>query len=338
MPRLFDSLTIRDVTLPNRIVMSPMCMYACPNEDGQVNDWHLVHYTSRAVGQVGLIVVEAAAVTPNGRISAHDLGIWSDEHIGGLRRLTEMVHAQGSKVAIQLAHAGRKATVPHAIAPSALRFNESYDLPIEMNQEEIRRTIKAFAEAARRAKEAGFDIVEIHAAHGYLINQFLSPLTNERQDGYGGSTDGRYRFLSEVIDAVRTTWSNSNPLFVRVSAHEYAKGGNSIEAYIDYSRRMKLQGVDLVDCSSGAVVPHPIDVFPGYQVPFAQAIRQSTGIATGAVGLITEPAQAEEIVRNYRADLVFLGRELLRDPYWPIRAARELQADIPIPKPYERGW
>lgn len=336
MSRLFEPITIGGVTIPNRIAMSPMCMYACDEEDGKVTDWHLIHYASRAVGQVGLIIVEATAVTPEGRISARDLGIWSDDHIAGLRRLTDLVHSHGSKIAIQLAHAGRKATVPGAIAPSAIAFSEDYAVPEEMSQEQIRRTVKAFAEAARRAKEAGFDIVEIHGAHGYLINEFLSPLTNQRMDTYGGSTEGRYRFLSDVIDAVRLQWDG--PVFVRISANEYADGGNTLEAYIDYARRMKDQGVNLVDCSSGAVVPHPIDVFPGYQVSYAHAIRQSAGIATGAVGLITEPALAEEIVHNDRADLVLLGRELLRDPYWPLRAARALRAELPKPKPYERAW
>ena len=336
MPRLFEPLTLRGMTIPNRIVMSPMCMYACTEEDGKVNDWHLVHYTSRAVGQVGLIIVEATAVTPEGRISAQDLGIWSDEHVEGLRRLTDMVHAHGSKIGIQLAHAGRKATVPGLIAPSAIPFSEDYALPEEMTQEDIRRTIKAFADAARRAEEAGFDIIEIHGAHGYLINQFLSPLTNQRMDGYGGNAEGRYRFLSEIIDTIRVSWNK--PLFVRISANEYADGGNALEAYIDYARRMKDQGVDLIDCSSGAVVPHPIDVFPGYQIPYAHAIRQSAGIATGAVGLITEPAQAEEIVHNDRADLVFLGRELLRNPYWPRHAAQVLRAKLAAPKSYQRSW
>ncbi|MDK8183437.1 NADPH dehydrogenase NamA [Paenibacillus sp. UMB4589-SE434] len=336
MPSLLDPLTIRDVTFPNRIVMSPMCMYACNEEDGKVNDWHLVHYTSRAVGQVGLIIVEASAVQSNGRISAQDLGIWSDEHIEGMRRLVEMVHAQGARIGIQLAHAGRKATVPGAIAPSAVPFSEEYAVPAEMTQEDIRKTIKAFADAARRAELAGFDVVEIHAAHGYLINEFLSPLTNKRLDGYGENIIGRYRFLEEIIDAVRPVWLK--PLFVRISANEYHKDGNTLETFIDYARRMKSQGVDLIDCSSGAVVPADINVYPGYQVPYAEAIRQSTGIATGAVGLITKPSHAEDIVRNHRADLVLLGRELLRDPYWPLRASKELRTDIPVPKSYMRSW
>lgn len=336
MPSLFDSLTIRNVTLPNRIVMSPMCMYVCTAEDGKVTDWHLTHYSTRAVGQVGLIMVEATAVQENGRISAKDLGIWSDDHIDGLRRLTESVHAQGMRIGIQLAHAGRKATVPGAVAPSAIPFSSEYATPQEMSHDDIRKTIKAFAEGARRAREAGFDIIEIHAAHGYLINEFLSPLTNKRIDGYGGSVDNRYRFLEDIIHAVRTEWTN--PLFVRISANEYDEEGNSLEVFIDYTRRMKEQGVDLVDCSSGAVVPAKFDVYPGYQVPLASNIRQATGVLTGAVGLITEPVQAEDIIRNYRADLVFLGRELLRNPYWMREAAHVLKGHISVPKPYERGW
>lgn len=336
MPSLFDTLTIRDATFPNRLVMSPMCMYACNDEDGKVNDWHLIHYSTRAVGQVGLIMVEATAVQEHGRISAQDLGIWSDEHVAGLRRLADMVHTQGMRIGIQLAHAGRKATVPGAVAPSAIPYSDEYATPQEMTHDDIRRTIKAFAEGARRAREAGFDVIEIHGAHGYLINEFLSPLTNKRIDGYGGSIDNRYRFLEDIIDAVRTEWSK--PLFVRISANEYAENGNSFETFIDYTRRMKEQGVDLVDCSSGAVVPAKIDVYPGYQVPLASNIRQATGIMTGAVGLITEPAQAEDIIRNHRADLVFLGRELLRNPYWMRQAARSLKGEISVPAPYERGW
>ncbi|MBD8499942.1 NADPH dehydrogenase NamA [Paenibacillus arenosi] len=336
MPHLFEPLTIRNVTLPNRIVMSPMCMYACETEDGKVSDWHLVHYASRAIGQVGLIIVEATAVQPNGRISARDLGIWSDEHVEGLRRLVDMVHAHGMKIGIQLAHAGRKADVPDAVAPSAISFNGDYQVPREMSQEEIRKAIKAFTDATQRAQQAGFDVVELHAAHGYLINEFLSPLTNERRDQYGGNSDNRYRFLAEIIDSVRHVWDK--PLFVRISANEYAENGNSIETYTDYARRMKSQGVDVVDCSSGGTVPYPVKAYPGYQINYASMIRQSTGILTGAVGLITEPTHAEDIIRNHRADLVFIGRELLRDPYWPRRAAAVLDAKLEPPQPYKRGW
>ncbi|MCZ0754612.1 NADPH dehydrogenase NamA [Anoxybacillus sp. J5B_2022] len=334
---LFSPYTIRDVTLKNRIVMSPMCMYACDTEDGTVRNWHKIHYPTRAVGQVGLIIVEATAVTPQGRISARDLGIWSDEHIEGLRTLTTLVKEQGAKIGIQIAHAGRKATVDgEIIAPSPLPFDENMRTPKEMTKAEIEETIQAFQNGALRAKKAGFDVVEIHAAHGYLINEFLSPLTNKRNDEYGGTFENRYRFLSEVIEAVKEVWDG--PLFVRVSAHDYHPDGLTVKDYVEYAKRMKAQGVDLVDVSSGAVVPAAIDAYPGYQVPFAEAIRHGADIATGAVGLITSGRQAEEILRNGRADLIFIGRELLRNPYWPKTAASELGIPLEAPKPYVRGW
>ncbi len=333
---LFTPLTIKNVTLKNRIVMSPMCMYSCFDEDGKVTDFHLTHYTSRAVGQVGLVIVEATAVTKQGRISVHDLGIWSDEHIDGLKKLVELNHAYGSKIGIQLGHAGRKADIPEAIiAPSAIAF-PGMKTPEAMTVEAIHDVVDAFRQAARRAKWAGFDIVEIHAAHGYLINQFLSPLTNQRDDDYGGDRDRRYRLLSEVIEAVKTEFDG--PLFVRISANDYIEGGNTPEDYVYYAKKMKSQGVDLIDCSSGAVVPASIDAFPGYQVPYADKIRNEAGIMTGAVGLILNAVQAEEILKNGRADVVLLARELLRDPYWPYRAAKELRTTIEAPVQYKRGW
>ncbi|GFR36753.1 NADPH dehydrogenase [Insulibacter thermoxylanivorax] len=335
--QLFSPITIKNMTLKNRIVMSPMCMYSCLDESGKVNSWHKTHYASRAVGQVGLIIIEATAVTPQGRISVHDLGIWSDEHVEGLRELVQLVHEQDAKIGIQLAHAGRKsADHGEIIAPSALRFNDSYKMPRAMTAEQIRETIEAFRQGARRAAEAGFDVIEIHAAHGYLINQFLSPLTNHREDEYGGSLEGRFRFLREVIEAVQEVWQG--PLFVRVSANEYADGGLTIEDHVTIARMLQELGVDLIDVSSGGLVPAPIDAYPGYQVPLAERIKQETGMLTGAVGLITAPEQAEEILSNGRADLVFLGRELLRDPYWPRRAAAQLGIKIAPPVPYERGW
>ncbi|MBA2873350.1 NADPH dehydrogenase NamA [Thermaerobacillus caldiproteolyticus] len=334
---LFSPYTIRGVTLKNRIVMSPMCMYSCETEDGKVGNWHKIHYPTRAVGQVGLIVVEATAVTAQGRISSRDLGIWSDEHISGFQELVSLMKEHGAKTAIQLAHAGRKAEVTGEIlAPSAIAFNERMRIPKEMTKSDIEETIQAFQNGARRAKEAGFDIIEIHAAHGYLINEFLSPLTNQRQDEYGGTAENRYRFLSEVIDAVREVWDG--PLFVRVSASDYHPEGLTVKDYVEYAKRMKAQGVDLIDVSSGAVVPAKINVYPGYQVPFAEAIRHGADIATGAVGLITSGLQAEEILRNERADLIFIGRELLRNPYWPRTAAKELGVEIKAPVQYERGW
>ncbi|WP_307336027.1 NADPH dehydrogenase NamA [Caldalkalibacillus uzonensis] len=334
---LFSPYTIKNVTFKNRIVMSPMCMYSCMKGDGKVTDWHRVHYTSRAVGQVGLIIVEASAVTPQGRISVHDLGVWSDEHIEGLEELVRLSHEHGAKIGIQLAHAGRKATVDGPIiAPSAIPFNDKLETPQAMTAEQIKETITAFQHAARRAKAAGFDVVEIHAAHGYLINEFLSPLSNKRNDTYGGDRDCRYRFLQEVIEAVKQEWEG--PLFVRISASDYHPDGLDIEDYVYYAQKMKAQGVDLIDCSSGGVVPAKINVYPGYQVPFAERIKKEAGVATGAVGLITSALQAEEILQNERADLVFLARELLRDPYWPRRAAQELNVDIEAPRQYERGW
>jgi NADPH2 dehydrogenase len=335
--KLFSPVTIRQMTLKNRIVMSPMCMYSCKDESGLVNDWHRTHYTSRAVGQVGLIIIEATAVTQQGRISVHDLGIWSDDHIAGLSELVRLSHEHGAKIGIQLAHAGRKST-DHGpiIAPSAIRFNESYKQPIEMTLEQIHDTVQAFRDGARRAAAAGFDVIEIHAAHGYLINQFLSPLTNQRTDEYGGDLEGRARFLMDVIEAVKQEWQG--PLFVRVSAEEYAPGGLSVDDHVILARKMKSLGVDLIDVSTGGVVPASIHPYPGYQVPFAERIRREADIATGAVGLITSPEQAAEIIGNDRADLVFLGRELLRDPYWPRTAASKLGIKITPPEQYGRGW
>lgn len=334
---LFSPYTVKGVTLKNRIVMSPMCMYSSHNEDGHVQDWHMTHYVSRAVGQVGLIMVEATAVQPQGRISPQDLGIWNDEHIQGFQELNRQIKVHGSKTAIQLAHAGRKAMVEGDIyAPSALAFNEKMKTPVEMSTEDIKETIAAFVEGAKRSKEAGFDIIELHGAHGYLINEFLSPLTNKRKDEYGGSTENRYRFLRDIIDGVNEVWDG--PLFVRVSANDYHPEGLTAEDYVTYAKWMKEQGVDLVDVSSGAVVPAAIDVYPGYQVGFAETIKSGADIDTGAVGLITSGLQAEEILRNNRADLIFVARELLRDPYWPRTAAKQLGVEIESPKQYDRSW
>lgn len=334
---LFTPYTIKQTTFKNRIVMSPMCMYACADQSGRVNDWHRVHYPSRAVGQVGLIILEASAVTAQGRISPQDLGIWSDEHTAGLKELAALVHGQGAHIGIQLAHAGRKAVLDGPIiAPSAIAFNDKAKTPEEMSAQDIAATVAAFAAAAARAKAADFDVIELHAAHGYLINQFLSPLANHRSDEYGGDRDRRYRFLSEIVEAVKTVWDG--PLFVRVSGHEYHSEGNQPEDLVYYAQKLKAQGVDLIDVSSGGVVGGPPAVYPGYQVPFAEQIRKEADIATGAVGLITTPEQAEEIVSNGRADLVLLGRELLRDPYWPRAAAKRLGVALTPPKNYERGW
>ncbi|MBU7593402.1 NADPH dehydrogenase NamA [Metabacillus halosaccharovorans] len=335
--KLFQPYQIKNVTLKNRIVMSPMCMYSSTGEKGFIEDFHFTHYISRAVGQVGLIMVEATAVTPQGRISVQDLGIWSDDHVPALQELVSKIKEYGSATAIQLAHAGRKSTVDgEIIAPSSIPFDNTYKTPKSMTKEEIKETVQAFQDGAKRAKKAGIDIIEIHAAHGYLINEFLSPLSNKRDDEYGGSEDNRYRFLSEVIDAVKEVWDG--PLFVRISASDYHPEGLDIKDYESYASKMKEQGVDLIDVSSGAVVPAKINVFPGYQVKFAEKVKEKAGIASGAVGLITSGIQAEEILQNNRADLIFIARELLRDPYFPRTAAKELGETIEAPKQYDRGW
>lgn len=334
--KLFSPFNIKNVTMKNRIVMSPMCMHSCTDHDGKVTDWHLIHYSTRAVGQVGTVMIEATAVSPEGRISYTDLGIWSDEHIAGLKRLIQMIHSQGAVAGIQLAHAGRKAKINEmTIAPSAIPYPDM-KIPKEATDEDIKDIILEFKKATRRAREAGFDIIEIHAAHGYLINEFLSPLSNKRTDAYGGSFEKRYQFLREVIDSVKEEWEN--PIFVRISASEYVKEGNQPSHYVAYAKRMKSQGVDLIDCSSGSVVPANINVYPGYQVPYADQIKNEAGIATGAVGLIKTGFQAEEILQNNRADLIFIGRELLRNPYWVLEAAREINFEIEPPHQYSRGW
>ncbi len=316
--------------------MAPMCMYSA-QDDGMVTPFHLVHYATRAAGQVGLIILEATGVVPEGRISNKDLGIWDDAHIEGLSQLVEGMKAYGAKTGIQLAHAGRKATVDGEIfAPSAIAFSSDYKTPIEMTEEDILYVIEAFKQAAVRATKAGFDVLEIHGAHGYLISEFLSPATNKRQDQYGGSQENRYRILRQVIDAIRSVWDG--PLLVRVSAEDYAEDGTTMEDFIVFSRWMKSQGVDLVDVSTGGVVPAAIHVFPGYQVSHAEAIKHGANIPTGAVGLITTAVQAEEILQNNRADLIFLARVLLRDPYWPLHAAKELGEEVQPPVQYVRGW
>jgi NADPH2 dehydrogenase len=292
-------------------------MYSSHREGGMVEDFHMTHYISRAVGGAGLIMIEATSVTPQGRISPQDLGIWSDDHVEGLAKLVDGMKQYGAKTAIQLAHAGRKAVLEgEIVSASALPFNEKSKTPVEMTKEKI--------------------LIELHGAHGYLINQFLSPLSNKRTDEYGGSKENRYRFLKEIIDAVNEIWDG--PLFVRVSATDYHPEGLNQEDYVEYCSWMKEQGVDLIDVSSGALVPADIKVFPGYQVKFAERIREGAGIDTGAVGLITTGIQAEEILGNGRADLIFLARALLRDPYWPRTAAADLGVEIEAPKQYARGW
>ncbi|PCN46061.1 NADPH dehydrogenase NamA [Brevibacillus sp. 7WMA2] len=335
--KLFQPYQLKEVTLKNRIVMAPMCMYSVTEKDGKATDFHITHYTTRAVGQVGLIIVEATAVEEQGRISEFDLGIWNDDHIAGLHKIVEQAHQYGAKMGIQLAHAGRKAEVPGSIyGPSAIAFDESSRVPEEMSVEKIKQTIEAFKQGAVRAKQAGFDVLEIHAAHGYLLHEFLSPLSNQRTDEYGGSQENRYRMLSEVIAEVKSVWEG--PLMVRVSATDYTEGGLTIEDHVQFAAWMKEQGVDLIDVSSGALVRAAINVYPGYQVKLSEQIKEEANIPTGAVGLITSPLQAEEILQNNRADIIILGRELLRNPYWARGAADELQVEIEAPRQYQRGW
>ena len=338
MRKLFTPVKFQNIELKNRIVMSPMCMYSCFKQDGMVTPFHFTHLVSRAVGQVGLVITEATAVLPEGRISPQDLGIWDDAHTDDLRKLNKQLHASGAKTGIQLAHAGRKAVLESdSLAPSAIPFNDSYKIPSEMTAEDIRRTVEAFGQAARRAKEAAFDVIEIHGAHGYLINEFLSPLTNKRKDDYGGSLENRTRFLREIIQEINTVWPEDKPIILRVSGEEYVNDGNHPEDLVDIINLVKDEGIDIINVSSGAVVHANIDAYPGYQVPFAETIKKGTGLPVIAGGLITEPEMAEEILKNNRADFIFLGRELLRNPYWPLEAANKLKEDIEWPHSYRRA-
>lgn len=351
MSKLFSPLTIGDVTLKNRIAMSPMCQYSA--KDGFTNDWHFVHYGTRAAGGAGLIIVEATAVSPEGRITPGDLGLWSDEHIPGLKRITDFIHSRGSVAGIQLAHAGRKAScsMPVAggkqldesaggwqtLAPSPVPFMKGERIPRELNKQELKTIIERFSMAARHALEAGIDVIEIHSAHGYLLQEFLSPLSNLRSDEYGGSFENRIRLLLEVATAVRSVWPAPKPLFVRISSTEWTAGGWTPEESIKLAAVLKESGVDLIDCSSGGNIHNAIiPAAPGYQVPFSEAIKK-TGILTSAVGLITNAAQAETILQEGKADLVLFGREILRNPYFPLLAAKELGEDIMWPLQYLRA-
>jgi 2,4-dienoyl-CoA reductase-like NADH-dependent reductase (Old Yellow Enzyme family) len=350
---LFEPLTIRGVTLRNRIGVSPMCQYSAV--DGYVTDWHLVHLGSRAAGGAGAVFMEATAVEPEGRISPWDTGIWNDEHVPPLKRITDFIRSQGAVPAIQLAHAGRKASVqrpweggrpipPSAggwqvVAPSPIPFQEGDPAPLELDSDDIRALTHRFADAARRALAAGFDIVEIHGAHGYLIHEFLSPLSNVRKDEYGGSLGNRMRFALEVTAAVRAIWPERLPLFYRISATDWVQGGWSVDDSLALARELKTRGVDLVDCSSGGnSTRQKIALGPGYQTPFAARIRQEAGIATAAVGLITGTKQAEEILCGGQADLILMAREFLRDPYFPLHAAQEEGVTPPAPVQYARAF
>jgi 2,4-dienoyl-CoA reductase-like NADH-dependent reductase (Old Yellow Enzyme family) len=353
MSALFTPLTLRSLTLPNRIGVSPMCQYS--STDGFANTWHLTHLGGLATGGAGLVLSEATAVLPEGRISPHDLGIWSDAHVPMLRQITEFVRAQGAVIGVQLAHAGRKASThrpwdghgtvtpaqggwTNVMAPSAIAYSPQYPAPTALDAVDLATVLAAFADATQRALDAGFQVIELHAAHGYLLHSFLSPLTNHRTDAYGGDFEGRIRLLCEVVMQVRVRWPDTLPIIVRISATDWADGGWTLDDSVRLAQRLKGLGVDLVDCSSGGLVTHQqIPVAPLYQVPFAARVRHEASIPTAAVGLITEPAQAERIVAEGDADLVLLGRELLRHPRWPLQAAHALGADVPWPRQYERA-
>ena len=353
MAHLFDSLKLRGVEFANRVVVSPMCQYSCTN--GFATDWHFVHLGSRAVGRAAAVIAEATAVTADGRISPRDLGIWTDDHIEPLRRVFAFVAEQGSVPGIQLAHAGRKASTSEPwnggkpispteggwtpiAAPSPLAFADGYQVPHALSVPEITALVEAFAAAVRRAHAAGAKLVELHAAHGYLVHSFLSPLSNQRTDQYGGSFTNRIRMLCEVVSAARKVWPEEYPLWVRISATDWTEGGWTVEESVELARVLKPLGVDLIDCSSGGNVSNAKVPFgPGYQVAFAEQIRRESGVPTGAVGMITDPAQADQIIRSGQADVVILARQFLRDPYWPLLAARALGKDIQWPVQYERA-
>lgn len=351
---LFAPLQLRGVRLRNRILVSPMCQYS--SVDGFANEWHLVHLGSRAVGGAAAVLAEATAVLPEGRISPDDLGIWSDGHIGMLARIFRFVEAQGAVPGMQLAHAGRKASTSAPwkggrplqefeggwrpiFAPSAIPFTGAHPTPQALDGSGIQRLLEAFAAAARRALEAGAKIVEIHAAHGYLLHEFLSPLSNHREDCYGGTFENRTRIVREVVEAVRNVWPERYPLFVRISATDWADGGWTVEDSVALVKQLKPLGGDVFDCSSGGLAPHAeIPVGAGFQVPFAEQIRRQAKVLTAAVGMITVPEQADQILRTGQADMVLLARELLRDPYWPLRAARRLKQEVSVPVQYQRAF
>lgn len=353
MPHLFSPLRINGIEFKNRLAVSPMCEYS--SEDGFANDWHLVHLGSRAVGGAALVLTEATAVAPEGRITYADLGIYKDEHVEKLKHITGFIHQHGAFAGIQLAHAGRKASheipwlggkqIPpgkpngwHAMAPSALPFTDGEKEPLELDKAGIKKIKDDFKAAAGRALEAGFDVIEIHGAHGYLLHEFLSPLSNHREDKYGGSFENRIRLLIEVIESVKVVWPDEKPLFVRISASDWTEGGWTAEDSAELAKILMQKGVDLVDCSSGGnVATAKIPLKPGYQVEFAEKVKKEAGILTGAVGLITEPKQANEIIQSGQADMVLMAREMLRDPYFPLRAAHELGHEIKWPSQYERA-
>lgn len=349
---LFSPIQIRDISFRNRIAVSPMCQYS--SEDGFASDWHLVHLGSRAIGGASMVMLEASAVASEGRISPQDLGIWKDEHIAKLREIAGFIWDHGAVPAIQLAHAGRKASMrrpwePHGVAPeleggwsrvvapSAIPFSESYLTPSALTAAEIKLVVKQFADAAIRAKEAGFEVIELHGAHGYLIHEFLSPISNHRTDEYGGPFEARTKFIHEVVAAVREVWPQNFPLFVRLSSTDWVEGGWDLPQTVRLAKELYRAGVDVVDCSSGGnVAKAHVPVGPGYQVPFAEAVHNA-GVPSVAVGMITEPQQANAIIENGQADFVMLARQLLRDPYWPLHAAKALGVDVEWPMQYVRA-
>ncbi|MEX6688645.1 NADPH dehydrogenase NamA [Danxiaibacter flavus] len=352
MAKLFEPFSIKDVTLRNRIMVSPMCEYS--STDGFANDWHLVHLGSRAVGGAGLIITEATAVSPEGRISSHDLGIWKDEHIEKLQSIASFIHEHKAIAGMQLAHAGRKASARRpwegggqisleeggwqTLSPSNIPFRETERAPRGLSLSDIKQLVADFVAGAQRALQAGFRVIELHGAHGYLIHEFLSPLSNIRTDEYGGSFENRTRLLLEIVDAIKAIWPERYPLFVRISATDWVEGGWNIEESVQLAHLLKQHGVDLVDCSSGGMVPHAkVPVGPGYQVPFAERIKRDAGISTGAVGMITSAEQAEEILQKQQADVIIMAREILRDPYFPLHAAKALGVDVAWPSQYERA-
>jgi NADPH2 dehydrogenase len=336
--KIFEKIEIKNLKLKNRIVMPPMCMYTA-EEDGFVTPWHVTHYTTRAVGGVGLIMVEATAVEPSGRISANDLGIWSEDHIEGLKKIVDSVHQNGGKIGVQLAHAGRKSDSlkDEIYGPSPIKFNDDYRLPKEMTVQDIERVKNKFKEAAARAEKAGFDLIEIHGAHGYLINEFISPLTNKREDEYGGSLENRSRFLKEILGEVAQVWPKEKPITLRVSSLEYSEKGNTSEDIANIINHVKESGVDIVNVSSGGVIYTKINPYPGYQIEPARIIKEKTNLPVMAGGLVTDWQLAEEIIKNKRGDMVYMGRKLLRDPYFVINASHQLGIDYPWPKQYERA-
>jgi 2,4-dienoyl-CoA reductase-like NADH-dependent reductase (Old Yellow Enzyme family) len=352
MSKLFSTLKIKGITFRNRIAISPMCQYMA--EEGFATDWHLVHYGSRAIGGAGLIIQEATAVSPEGRITPGDLGIWDDSHIDKYKRIVKFILEHGAVPGIQIAHAGRKASCAkpwdggHQLSPgeggwqtvssSAIPFNEGEISPLALDQDQIKKVIGDFRKAAGRAYEAGYQVLEIHSAHGYLLHQFLSPLCNQRTDQYGGSFDNRIRLLLEVTDAVKQAWPENLPLFVRLSATDYIEGGWDADQTVMLAKVLKKNGVDLIDTSSGGMVPYAkIPFSPGYQLPFAEKIRNEAGIMTGAVGMITDANQAEEILQKEQADLILIGRLSLQNPQFPLHAARELGVSIEWPRQYLRA-